>query len=169
MISTRCQLYHSAQTTKTSGPNGNIDWLGCGITSTGWTPPPAKVTDLVYADLSNISSSKTSPFKACAPYLSYFNAAAQSQGIPPIFLAAFAMMESSCNPNAVGSGGELGLFQITPDRCQGKSTAACKDPAFNTNIAAQVFAAQLKAVGGNVFTAVGEYVRQTFLSWRTFC
>ena len=43
-------------------------------------------------------------------------------------LAAFAMQESSCNPNTVGGAGEQGLMQLTKDKCGDAPNGDCKDP-----------------------------------------
>lgn len=48
--------------------------------------------------------------------------------VPPIMLAAFAMQESSCNPDETGGGGEQGLMQITSDKCGDAPNGNCKDP-----------------------------------------
>lgn len=42
-------------------------------------------------------------------------------------LAAFAMQESSCNPNTVGGAGEQGLMQLTKDKCGDAPNGDCKD------------------------------------------
>lgn len=55
-------------------------------------------------------------------------------GLPAILLASFALQESTCNPNTMGGGGEVGLMQITPDKCGGRSAAACRDPEFNVSL-----------------------------------
>ena len=46
--------------------------------------------------------------------------------VPPIFLSAFAMQESSCNPATIGGAGELGLMQITKDKCGGAPGGNCR-------------------------------------------
>jgi hypothetical protein len=46
--------------------------------------------------------------------------------VPPIFLAAFAMQESTCRPDVVGDqGGAFGLMQITKDKCGGAPGGNC--------------------------------------------
>ena len=34
--------------------------------------------------------------------------------VPPLFIAAFALQESSCDPTTMGEGGEAGIMQISP-------------------------------------------------------
>lgn len=115
-------------TTKTSGPNGSIDFLNCGIDSGGWTPPSIHIKDVVVKSLSEAIQSSDSPFHACKPYVGFFNRYGDQYGVPPIFLASFAMQESSCNPNTVGGAGEQGLMQITKDKCHGAPGGNCRDP-----------------------------------------
>lgn len=46
--------------------------------------------------------------------------------VPPIFLAAFAMQESSCKADVKGdNGGAWGLMQITQDKCGGAPGGNC--------------------------------------------
>lgn len=67
-------------------------------------------------------------FKPCAPYVQLFETHGKTYGIPPILMASFAMQESSCNPDAIGQGGEQGLMQISKDKCDGRSDEECRDP-----------------------------------------
>lgn len=64
-------------------------------------------------------------------------------GFDPIFLVAFIQNESSFNPNARGSVGELGLMQITPDTASWisqksgipyRGPATLKDPIQNIRL-----------------------------------
>jgi len=116
------------QITTVSGPNGNIYWLNCGLTSGGWKPPHVEISDLIFVPLTTSIKSPSSPFKACKPYISYFEKYGQQLGIPSIILASFAMQESSCNPNTIGGAGEQGLMQITKDKCGGAPGGNCRDP-----------------------------------------
>jgi len=115
-------------TTQTSGPNGSIDWLNCGINAGGWNPPFIRIENVITQSLSSALNSGSSPFKACAPYVWIFEKYGGQFNIPPIILASFAMQESSCNPNTVGGAGEQGLMQITREKCGGLSDQACRDP-----------------------------------------
>ena len=54
--------------------------------------------------------------------------------VPSIMLASFAMQESSCNPNTVGGGGEQGLMQISPDKCDGAPGGDCKNAVSDIQI-----------------------------------
>lgn len=38
------------------------------------------------------------------------------------------MQESTCNPGAVGEGGEQGLMQISKDKCVNAPGGNCQDP-----------------------------------------
>lgn len=110
--------------TVAAGPNGHINWIDCGIsqsspTSGGWTPPVTVLEDLVYVNLSDALKAPGTPFSACDPYVDEFTSVAQSKGLPAIMMASFAMQESGCNPNATGEGGEVGMFQLSPDKCKG--------------------------------------------------
>lgn len=154
----KCGSSHAvAKTTKTSGPNGSIQFLNCGIDGGGWNPPHINIKDVVVKSLSESIDSGHSPFKACSKYVKYFNKYGDQFGIPPIFLASFAMQESSCQPETVGGAGEQGLMQITKDKCGGAPGGNCRDPDFNIRTGAKYFASTLDDVGGDVLLAVGRY------------
>jgi len=147
------------KSTKTAGPNGAIAWINCGISksdpSSGWTPPSIQMSDLIYKDLSEFTSTT---FKPCAQYIDIFNQVAKEVKIPAIFIAAFAMEESSCDPNSSGDDGDAyGLMQITSDKCGGAPDGNCADPLFNVQTGAKYFASQLKAFNGDVPLAIGQY------------
>lgn len=61
-----------AAITDVSGPNGNIDWLNCGIDQDGWQPPPIHVKDVIAQDLGTALDTSSSPFHACKAYISQF-------------------------------------------------------------------------------------------------
>jgi len=88
----------------TSGPNGSLDWLNCGIESGGWTPPHIAIDDLVYVNLADVAWKEGSPFKPCAPYISQFEAHAGENGCTSLFvytLLPFHLNEiifSPCHP-----------------------------------------------------------------------
>lgn len=127
-LSSTTDLNHAlAKTTKTAGPNGSIDFLNCGIDGPGWNPPSVHIADVIVESLSEAVQSPTSPFHTCKSYVQLFNKYGDKYDIPPIFLASFAMQESSCNPNTVGGAGEQGLMQITKDKCGGSPGGNCKD------------------------------------------
>jgi len=147
----------TTKTTGTTGPNGSLDWMNCGIEGSGWNPPYVQVKDLKVVDLNDALKDFNSPFSACAKFTSYFYQYAGEFGLEPIMLAAFAMQESSCNPETVGGGGEQGLMQITQEKCVGAPGNNCRDPNFNIKTGAKYFAQTLSDAGGNVFMAVGEY------------
>ncbi|KAJ7647090.1 glycoside hydrolase family 23 protein [Roridomyces roridus] len=144
--------------TKTTGPNGSLDWLNCGITtSNGWNPPPLKVSDIVYVPLSTAVKQSGTPFAACSKYVPLFDQYGEQFGIPGILLAAFAMQESSCNPATVGGGGEQGLMQITKEKCAGAPGGNCKEPNFNIKTGAAFFAKTLESNGGDLLLSIGQY------------
>jgi hypothetical protein len=142
----------------TSGPNGSEKWLNCGVDGGGWTPPVVTMEDAVYVPLATALQDSKSPFQSCKKYLSIFEAAAKKYNIPDILLASFAQQESSCNPSTRGGGGEVGMFQLSQDKCPGgKSSSACLDPTTNTNLAAAYISKQLDSMNGNLLQMIGEY------------
>ncbi|KAK2464266.1 hypothetical protein APHAL10511_003723 [Amanita phalloides] len=143
--------------TATSGPNGNIGWLTCGVNKNGWTPPYVRVQDLVVRELWGAIAEQNSVFKPCAPYVSLFEKYGDMYGIHPILLASFGMQESTCNRHAVGGGGEQGIMQISKDKCHGAPGDNCQDPDFNIHTAAKFFSQLLNNFGGNVLLAIGSY------------
>jgi soluble lytic murein transglycosylase-like protein len=72
-------------------------------------------------------------------------------------LASFALQESSCNPKTVGGGGELGLMQITKDKCVGAPGGNCLDTDFNIRTGSKYFTDSLKANGGDLLKSIGSY------------
>lgn len=136
-------------------PNGSEDFLNCGVTSGGWTPPNVKLSQLEI--LSSTAAASSSVFAPCKSILWAFQAAEQTYNIPATVLMSFAMQESTCNPNATGGNGEQGLMQITPDKCGGAPNGNCKDIAFNVNTGAKYFRTVLDQYGGNVLQAIGQY------------
>ncbi|KAF5330800.1 hypothetical protein D9619_005798 [Psilocybe cf. subviscida] len=153
-----CGSARSSKTTsKLTGPNGHIDYLNCGLETGGWTPPKIHINNVATKSLSAALQSKSSPFKACGRFVSTFEKYGAKYNIPPIFLAAFAMQESSCNANTVGGGGEQGLMQITREKCKGSPGGNCKDPDFNIRTGAKYFADVLKANNGDVLLSIGQY------------
>ncbi|KAF8348344.1 glycoside hydrolase family 23 protein [Amanita rubescens] len=145
------------KSTSTSGPNGSIYWLNCGITNGGWKAPFVRVQDLVSRDLRSVINNQNNVFKPCAPYLSQFEKYANMYGFPSILLASFAMQESSCIPDAVGGGGEQGLMQISKDKCSDAPNGDCKNPDYNIGTAAKFFHGLLASNNGNVLVCIGSY------------
>ncbi|KLO04822.1 lysozyme-like protein [Schizopora paradoxa] len=143
--------------TAKSGPNGNIDWINCGITDGGWKPPFVQISDIVTVELSSVLEDSTSPFQACSSYVSIFEKYGTQFDVPPILLASFAMQESTCNPKTVGEGGEQGIMQISQDKCAGAPKGDCLDPDFNIMAGTEFFADTLKGNNGDLFLTIGEY------------
>lgn len=116
-----------AQVNVAAGPNGHINWIDCGISSSnssddkGWNPPTVLLPELVYMSLTTALQDPNTPFTACNAYLDQFISVATSKGLPAIMMASFAMQESGCDPKATGEGGEVGMFQLSPDKCTGVS------------------------------------------------
>lgn len=146
-----------AKTTKTAGPNGSINYLNCGVNGAGWTPPSLQMQDLVVVPLADAVKSPNSPFKPCAPYIPIFQKYGQAYGIQDIFLASFAMQESSCNPATIGGAGEQGLMQITKEKCTGAPGGNCLDPDFNIHTGAKYFSQTLAGNNGDVLKSLGQY------------
>lgn len=142
--------------TQSSGPNGSQDFLNCGINGDGWTPAPVKMGMIKTVTLESEPAKTT--FAPCQKYNSIFEKYGRKYNIPPIFLAAFAMQESSCKVNDMGdNGGAWGLMQITSDKCGGAPGGNCADPDYNIGMGAKTFADGLSASGGNVLLALGAY------------
>jgi len=145
----------TAQTTLSTGPNGSEDFLNCGINSSGgWNPPNITFDNMIYISLDDALKMSNSPYNECSKYLDTFKTAAAANGIPDIVLAAFALQESSCNPDATGGGGEEGMFQLSSDKCVNQD---CKDPTVNTNIAAAFIKSQLAVADNNFLLVIGLY------------
>jgi hypothetical protein len=124
--------------TKTSGPNGSIYWLNCGIQGGGWNPPQFSVNQVIAKDLGDVLNRPGNPYDACRQHLDAFYKAANQYNVPAILLAAIAMQESSCNANTIGANGEQGLMQITPDKCPGGyASDGCREPYTNIDIGAR--------------------------------
>ncbi|KZV82589.1 lysozyme-like protein [Exidia glandulosa HHB12029] len=147
----------TVETTQTGGPNGDEDWLNCGLESGGWSPPPLTVDQIVYVDLDKALEDSKSPYHACEQYIDIFKKYGQQLNIPPIYIAAFALQESSCNAGTTGGAGEVGLMQITPDKCVDPPNGDCHEADYNIRIGATYFADQLKEHNGNVPLTVGAY------------
>jgi hypothetical protein len=49
--------------TKLSGPNGHIDWINCGVTGRGWTPPRVELGQLITVPLDNV---RHTTFSSCS-------------------------------------------------------------------------------------------------------
>jgi hypothetical protein len=140
------------------GPNGNIEWLTCGVRGGGWNPPNVQVSDLKVVDLNDALKSGDSPFHACrGDLIGKFYQYAGEVGVPPILLASIAMQESSCNPATVGGAGEQGLMQLTKDKCGGAPGGDCKDPDFNIRTGAHFLKGLIDGNGGNVLKSVAQY------------
>lgn len=137
-------------------PNGDINFLNCGLSKSNpngqWSPPNVKMSQLKF--ISSSEAAKSGTFGGCAKYKSAFDSASQSTGVPAVLLMSFAMQESTCNPSVKGKNGEIGMMQLTPDKCANKN---CWDATTNIRTAAEYFKSQLDAFGGNALQAIGIY------------
>jgi len=138
----------------TNGPNGKEDWLNCGVDGSGWTPPMVTHDDLIVVPLAEAIQDKSSPFKACSPYVSIFQKYGNQYGINDTVLAAIALQESSCNPNA--DAGTIGLMQITTDKCDVPQNE-CKQPDNNVRIGTKYLADLLQQNNNNIVACMGQY------------
>ncbi|CAG7846882.1 SubName: Full=Related to glycoside hydrolase family 23 protein-Laccaria bicolor {ECO:0000313/EMBL:CCA74381.1} [Serendipita indica DSM 11827] len=140
----------------TSGPNGSENWLNCGVDGDGWIPPPVTLQNIVYKDLATVLQKPGNVFEACAPYLNIFQSLADETGIPTILLASIALQESGCRPGVTGGAGEIGMMQITSEKCP-TDGSNCYDPATNIGIGARYMKSRIDANDGNVAAGMGEY------------
>lgn len=151
----KCQSDATKDTTNTSGPNGAAKFLACGLDGAGWKPPTLKMEQLHFGDLDNFRSTTFKPCSSDA--IAAFKKYGAKYNIAPIILASFAMQESTCNLSTTGNGGEVGMFQLSPDKCKGRSSSACRELDFQADTAASYFRDRIDANGGNVVKAAGEY------------
>ncbi|KAG8213725.1 glycoside hydrolase family 23 protein [Butyriboletus roseoflavus] len=131
------------QITALSGPNGNIDFLNCGLTSGGWTPPLMYVDDVVSVELSQVAYNPGSAFSACKRFVPLFEKYGQQYSVPAVMLASFAMQESSCIPTTVGGAVATAKTLFLQD--------------FNIHQGAQFFSQTLDNVNGDLLLAIGHY------------
>lgn len=95
-------------------------------------PPPVTLSNIIYKDFSMILQKRGNPFKPCKPYLSMFEDMANETGLPTILLASIALQESGCDPNQTGGAGEIGMMQVTSEKCPPNKNcydAAVSEPA----------------------------------------
>ena len=99
-------------------------------------------------------AAQSATFKPCAKYEGAFTAAEKATGVPAVLLMSFAMQESTCNPSVTGGNGEIGMMQLTPDKCGGIN---CWDAATNIMTGAKYFKTEYDNRGQNVLAAAGAY------------
>lgn len=112
----------AAQPNTTTGPNGALSWLNCGLSTSspksGWTPPLMRLSDLIVKtsskNITDLVKEKGSPYGHCEEFAEIFEEEGRKEGVPGLMLAAFALQESGCQSAAVGSGGTAGLLQLSP-------------------------------------------------------
>ncbi|KZO91615.1 glycoside hydrolase family 23 protein, partial [Calocera viscosa TUFC12733] len=154
---TTAPSYCGGPSADSGSPNGQEWYLNCGMTGGGWAPPFVTLDQLTYTPLADAIASGSGVFDPCSAYVSTFQQVAQATGVPDIFLASFAMQESTCNPSAVGPNGEQGLMQLTVDKCGDAPGGNCQDVYFNINTGANYIQSTISGAGGNVVLAVGQY------------
>ena len=71
----------------------------------------------VIKSLDEILSIPGNPLSACNNLLNDFNAVSASHNVPAALLASIALQESTCRSGVIGPNGEVGLMQLTPDKC----------------------------------------------------
>ncbi|QRV96574.1 hypothetical protein RhiJN_24592 [Ceratobasidium sp. AG-Ba] len=144
--------------TTTAGPNGAQSWLSCGLNSTsGWNPPHFTLKDIIVKDLDAAANMTNSPFARCQPYFPYFKKYGAMYNVPPIMMASFANQESGCDPQNHGGAGEIGMMQITPDKCGGAPNGDCYNLDYNIGTATKYFADQYIQYNKNLLLALGQY------------
>lgn len=141
-------------------PNGSPQFLTCGIskhnTNSKWNPADVKLSQvkMISAD----QAAQSDVFKPCAKYKSTFEQVAKANNIPAVLLMSFALQESTCNAGLTGDNGEIGISQITPDKCGGAPGGNCHDVYFNLDTAAKYFTGVLNGqCNGNALCAIGQY------------
>lgn len=143
-------------------PNGAEHWLNCGLSKSNpngkWTPPKGiKIDHLTTVSLEHALATN-SVWEPCKPWIPIFEKVGAEENLPPILLAAFAMQESTCNPNVVGDNeGAFGLMQITKDKCNGMGPKGCSEPWYNVKKAASYFNTELSNRNGEFLEALGAY------------
>jgi hypothetical protein len=82
--------------TATAGPNGDIDYFDCGIsTAQGWNPPQLTISDLVSVNLSTaLNASSSSPFQECGEYISLFEKHAEQNDCMFFYCSNFRRLDS---------------------------------------------------------------------------
>lgn len=138
-----------------SDPNGAKWWLNCGADNDGWHPPTAKLSQIKV--ISDDDAAKADVFQPCAPYASEFKAAHSSTGIPVAILMSIAMQESTCNPKVTGSRGEIGMMQLTKDKCSSAPGGNCYDTQWNIEQGGKYLKDTTDSFGGNFIEALGQY------------
>ncbi|KAJ3829955.1 glycoside hydrolase family 23 protein [Lentinula raphanica] len=157
VVSTCGDIGATLDITSQSGPNGNIYWLNCGVSDSGWNPTYVTIDELIVKDFATALQEANTPFSACSQYTDIFYEYGQQFGIPPIMIASFAMQESSCDASTVGGGGEQGLMQLTPDKCTDAPNGNCLDVDYNIKTGAQYFKTLLDSYNGDVLLSIGSY------------
>jgi soluble lytic murein transglycosylase-like protein len=135
-----------------NSPNGQQWWLNCGLDSGGWNPPFLQMDQVKYVDYSHSSF-----FEPCAPYFDIMKAAGATYNVPVTFIAAIAMMESTCNPDLTGGAGEQGMMQLVGVNCDGAPNGNCKDVWFNIHQGAKYLRDRTDANGGSLLLGLGAY------------
>ncbi len=90
---------------------------------------------------------------------SYAARKAQEAGLPPDAVLAIMHHESSFNPSATGSVGEVGLMQINPNTMAetGFTAAQLKDPKTNIDAGIGILKRKIAAAGGDINKGIALY------------
>ena len=84
-------------------------------------------------------------------------ATATQYGVDPTLALAVAQHESDFNPNALGSSGDAGIFQLLPSTAADLGVTDVWDPVQNIQAGVQYLAQLLARYGGDVTTALQAY------------
>lgn len=57
------------QVTKTTGPNGSMDFLNCGLYGNGWTPPTLSLDNILAMPLDEALEDPNTPYGPCKPFV----------------------------------------------------------------------------------------------------
>ncbi|KAG8756316.1 hypothetical protein FRC14_003178 [Serendipita sp. 396] len=148
----------TAYPTQDAGPNGNIEFLNCGVRGGGWNPPRITLDNVICKPFSEVVNMPGNPFGGCSAYSQIFIDAGRDTGIPSTLLAAIAMQESSCQPWVTGRAGEVGMMQVTGEKCpNGYAGPECYEPYTNVYIGARYLKGEIDRAGGNLLLAMGFY------------
>ncbi|GAA5994421.1 uncharacterized protein JCM10292_002055 [Rhodotorula paludigena] len=138
------------ESSEDGGPNGAQSWLNCGLSKENPEGKWIKVSQIKTLTLEE-ALAKGSLYEPCKPHIKLFEKYGEEYGIPPILLAAFAMLE-----NAQGTG-PYGLMQITDDKCGDAPGGNCAEADYNVKTGAAYFAQVLKDHHENLLLAMGTY------------
>lgn len=135
-------------------PNGSEDWINCNMKGSGWNPPHVTVEQLRVGDATTLQSK----FPMCSQdILDIMTQVSHETSIPAQLLLSIAIRESTCNVNARGGGGEVGLMQVAANRCPNGDINSCHQPYNNIKLGADILREKLASADNNILQALGMY------------